>query len=64
MKSRILLIVPSFTKKEGFKKLMEFFNDMQVFHPLYSMRYTVNLNLHDCVGFSRIQSHIHLVEII
>ena len=31
---------------------------MQVIHPMYSMLYTVNLGLCDCVGFSQIQSHI------
>ena len=59
MISRVLLLVPSFTTKEVFKKLQIFFNNTQVFHPLYSMLYTVNLGLRDCVGFLQIRSHIH-----
>ena len=57
----ILLLVPYFTKKEAFKKFTEFFNNTQVFHPLYSMIYTVNLGLHDCVGFLQIWSHIYII---
>ena len=36
---------------------------MHVFDPLYSMLYTVNLGLHDCVGVSQIQSHISQIEL-
>ena len=49
MISRFLLLALSFTKKE-FKKFLIFFNNMQVFHPMYSMLYTVNLGLS---GFRR-----------
>ena len=45
MISRSVFLVPSFTTKEAFKKLAEFFNNMQVFHPLYSILYTVNFRL-------------------
>ena len=58
MISRVLLLVPSFSKKEAFKKFMEFFNNTQVFHPMYSMLYTVNLGLCDYVLFSQIRSHM------
>ena len=46
--------------KEGLKNFTEFFNNTQVpvFHPIYSMLYTVNLGLCDYVPFSQIQSHI------
>ena len=37
---------------------MEFFSNMQVFHPMYSMLYTVYLGLCDYVPFSQIRSHI------
>ena len=58
MISRFLLLVPCFTKKEGFKKFMEFFNNTQVFHLMYSMLYTVNFGLCDYVPFSQILSHM------
>ena len=59
MISRLLLLVPSFTKKEAFKKFKSFFNNMQIFHPLFSMlHYTGNLGLRYCVGFSQIQSQL------
>ena len=61
MISRFLLLVPSFTKKEGLKKFTEFFNNMQVFHPMYSMLYTVNVGLCDYVPFSQIRSHIMII---
>ena len=35
---------------------------MQVFHPMYSMLYTVNVGLRDCVGFSQIWSHMKRVR--
>ena len=62
MISRLLLLVPSFTKKEGLKNLQIFFNNTQVFHPMYSVLNTVNLGLCDYVPFSQIRSHI--VDII
>ena len=58
MKSRFLLLVPFFIKKEALKSLRNFFNNTQVFHQLYSMLYTVNLGLHNCVGFLQIRSHL------
>ena len=58
MISRFLLLVPSFTKKEAFKIFMEFFNNTQIFHPLFSMLYTGNLGLCYCVGFLQIWSQI------
>ena len=58
MVSRILLLVPSFTKKEGLKNLWNFFNNTQVFHPMYLMPYAVNLGLCDYVPFSQIWSQI------
>ena len=54
--SRFLLLVSSFTKKEGLKKFTEFFNNTQVFHPMYSMLYTVNLGLCDYVPVLQIRS--------
>ena len=51
MISRFILLVPSFTKKEGFKNLRNFFNNTQAFHPMYSMLHTVNLGLCDYVPF-------------
>ena len=39
---------------------MEFFNNTQVFHPMYSMLYTVNLGLCDYVPFSQIRSHMQV----
>ena len=59
MISRVLLLVPSFTKK-ALKKFTKFFNNTQVFHPMYSMLYTVNLGLCDCVGFSQIRSRMSI----
>ena len=61
MISRFLLLVPSFTKKEGLNFLFEIFNDTQVFPPMYSMLYTVNLGSCDYVPFSQIRSHIIVV---
>ena len=61
MISRFLLLVPSFTTKEVFKQFMEFFNNMQMFHQLFSMLYTGNLDLRYCVGFLQIRSHILMV---
>ena len=58
MISRFLVLIPSFTKQEGLKEYTEFFNNMQVFHPMYSMLYTVNLGLCDYVPFSQIWSHM------
>ena len=55
---RFLLLVPYFTKKETFKQFMEFFNNTQVFHPMYSMLYNVNLGLCNYVPFSQIWSQI------
>ena len=37
MISRFVLLVPSFTKKEAFKKFTDFFNYTQIFHPMFSM---------------------------
>ena len=58
MISRVLLLVLFFSTKESFKQFTEFFNNTQVFHPIYSMLYTVNLGLRDCVGLSQIRSQI------
>ena len=58
MISRFLLLVSSFTKKEAFKQFTNFFNNTQIFHPLFLMLYTGNLGLRYCVGFLQIQSHI------
>ena len=56
MISRFLLLVSSFTKKEAFNKFMDFFNNMQNFHPCFSMLYTGNLGLRYCDRFLQIRS--------
>ena len=49
MISPFLLLVSFITKSNAFKYI---FNKMQIFYLLYSMLYTtVNLGLHNCVGF-------------
>ena len=58
MKSRFLLLCPSFTKKEMFKKFTEFFQQYAIMLPMYSMLYTANLGMRDYVLFSQIWSHM------
>ena len=45
MMSRFLLLRPSFTKKEKFKKSTEFFPQYANMHPMYSMLYTAKFRL-------------------
>jgi len=54
--SRFLLLRPSFTKKEMFKKFVELFQQYANIHSMYSMLYTVNLGLCDYALFSQIRS--------
>ena len=55
MISRYLLVVIGSFFKDN---LRNFFNNTQVFYPMYSMLYTVKLGLCDYVPFSQIWSHI------
>ena len=66
MISRFVLLVPSFTKKEAFKKFTNFFQYMQIFHQLISVLYTGNLGLCYCVYivFADLVTYIALCFII
>jgi len=62
MMSRFLLLRPSFTKKEMFKRFTEFFQQYANLHPMYSMLYTANLGLCDYVLFHRSHTYFHSGE--
>jgi len=58
MMSRFLLLRPSFTKKEMFKKFTKFFQQYANTHPMYSMLHTANLGFCNYFLFSQIRSHM------
>ena len=57
--SRFVLLHPFFTKKETFKKFMDFFQKYTNMHTMYSMLY---IGLCDYVLSSQIWSHISLLN--
>ena len=63
MISRVLLLVPSFTKKKAFKNLWIFKNNTQVFHPMYSMLYNSKFRLAElCRVFADLVTYIKYKE--
>ena len=58
MISRFLMVSPFLHEERGVKNFMKYSNDTQVFHPIYSMFYIVNLDLCDYVPFSQIRSQM------